>query len=280
LASAGAHVSIAGRSNGKEVLELMRLASAANRGSSVESEVQQFTAYSVDLSSVEGCIELVRQVKNSSRGVDLLVFTLGVWPDPINPRTPAGVHKTIAIDVIARFTIFHELHLNSLLSSRPVVMSVLASTKQIPPLPIPDIKQIVTGVRDPTMLEFFVVGPILDAILAHAGTRSEFQHVQFVGTYPGFVSTELMVSSNTAPKWLVKIGFLLLSGLNLVLTEEDTGLRHTSLLNAAVNGSIKKQVAYFDHELVGRHGDELTSNVEFQEWLWSYLCSLSLHKSN
>ena len=58
---------------------------------------QKFKVYAVDLLTVHGCMNLTDQVKASGAVFDLVVLTVGIWPDHVDPKTTDGIDKVLAL---------------------------------------------------------------------------------------------------------------------------------------------------------------------------------------
>merc|ERR1712032_237719 len=109
-----------------------------------------------------------------------------------------GIDKVIALDVLARFVIVEELA--PFFNQGARVMSVLGSTARAPPPPsVENMQKLMTGEKQsyntPSMLA--TAGVSMDAWLQVAALQHK--DVYFVGTFPGIVSTTLIVTSKTLP---------------------------------------------------------------------------------
>jgi NAD(P)-dependent dehydrogenase (short-subunit alcohol dehydrogenase family) len=262
LAAAGANVAIVGRSNGEDVLEKMK-ALAFNSD-------QRFTSHPTDLTTVESCQQLVRELQSSLPPIDVLVFTVGAWPDSQNLLTSQGKNRVIALDVVARFAILY--HLLPALSARQArVMSVLASARSFPTFELESVKAAISGSQPPTLFDHLSCGLVMDAVLLQAAQR--YPEVSFVGTYPGFVDTEILYS--TFPKAVVDIALALGNAIRLLLTERESGARHVSILGA----KDLSKLSFYDEVPVGRLATPQAEDTDFQSWLWNHLQLVSEESS-
>mmetsp|Transcript_12532 Transcript_12532/g.18404 ORF Transcript_12532/g.18404 Transcript_12532/m.18404 type:complete len:208 (+) Transcript_12532:1470-2093(+) len=89
---------------------------------------------SADLSTVQGCLDLVDKLR-SSQGpqFSFIIFTVGAWPNFSERCTQEGIHKVVALDLVARHCILTRLHLAGLIYKNScTVMSVLAAGQHYP----------------------------------------------------------------------------------------------------------------------------------------------------
>lgn len=272
LARSGASVHIVGRSvvNGGAVVESM--------SSSAPNPLEQtFGFFPADLLSVAGCRNLVQQLVDKTHvRFDYVVLTVGSWPDRKEQMSTDGLDKVVALDLLARFMVLRGVF--PILNPDARIMSVLASTMQMPFPSVSDVKALIDGqTRDywiPQML--FSAGMAGDAMLQHAAVS--YPSVKFIGTNPGLVPTELLQSSNTFPAWfgdLAAFGLDVLtkSGLPMFLTEDSCGEVHVQILTSSnVN---KRAVTYFNHQLEGRLATAQAYDVSFGKWVWSFLTSVA-----
>lgn len=256
LASAGANVAIVGRSPGVDVLEKMKLSSL--------NEEQRFSSYPTDLTTVTNCKKLAEKLHLELPKIDILVFTIGAWPDSSNLYTSEGKNRVISLDVTARFVILHQLL--PYLHPNARVMSVLASTLVSPPIPFEFVKSIIDGTRSPSLIDHLFCGFIMDSIILRASQL--YPEIKFVGTHPGFVETELLYS--TFPKFIVDFAFAVGKQLGIILSELESGTRHAAILATPSLNSL----SFYDETPVGRLVTPKAVDEEFQGWIWSYLKSL------
>jgi NAD(P)-dependent dehydrogenase (short-subunit alcohol dehydrogenase family) len=256
LAAAGSNVAIVGRSEGNDVLQKMKILSLdAN---------QRFTSHPADLTTVTNCRKLVEELKSTLPSFDIVVFTIGAWPDSKNLYTSEGKSRVVSLDITARFVIMFDL-LPSL-SPNARVMSVLASSFVYPSFPLQAVKDVIAGTHPPTLYDQFYCGLPMDSILLRASQLN--RDVKFVGTHPGFVESELLY--NTFPKPLVDAALVLGRWIGLVLSEQESGWRHASILGARD----LTPVSFYDEIPNGRRPTLRADNEEFQTWIWNHLISL------
>eukprot|EP00392_Amoebophrya_sp_AT5.2_P007381 g7395.t1 len=104
--------------------------------------------WGADLSTVSGCKAFAKELSQaqafsssaegrdegegsrSPLGFDIVVFTVGVWPDLANPLTQDGYNRVIFIDVLSRYLLLREMKNLMLLKNENgqiLILSVLAS---------------------------------------------------------------------------------------------------------------------------------------------------------
>ena len=107
----------------------------------------------------------------------------------------------------------------------------------------------------------------MDALFLYLA--KEYPSITFLGTYPGFVETDLLTA--TFPKWFVD--FIYGSGkyLGIILSEKESGQRHVAILN---HGKWNSNIIFYDHNLIPRYAHKSAYNIELQEWLLNYLKGL------
>ena len=195
LAAHGAGVSIVGRSDGGAVLRsLAQRAPAPQQAGGLAAPV--FRAHRADLSTVAGCLaaasELQREVEELTR-FDLVVFTVGCWPNFSAPLTSDGVDTVVALDLLARHVLLERLAATALQPGARV-MSTLASTQRVPFLDAASVRaRLEPGAAPPGSL-FTALLPVsvaADAWLQQAA--SHHPQLTFVGMFPGIVVTDLPV---------------------------------------------------------------------------------------
>ena len=92
LAKGGASVTVVGHSPTKASAMMKAMAAVASHPAQ-----QKFKVYAVDLLTVHGCMNLTDQVKASGAVFDLVVLTVGIWPDHVDPKTTDGIDKVLAL---------------------------------------------------------------------------------------------------------------------------------------------------------------------------------------
>jgi len=271
LARLGAHVSIAGRSAGESHMrELVEAAGGANLSAPASG------AYAFDLLTVRGCVELVEALQANEVKIDLLVMTVGMWPDLEEPRTKEGHDKVLMLDVIARFIVLDGLARGgdkAVLQPDARVLSVLASTQW---LPVPSQLDVLhawvrgddgyrfAGVHHmPTLMAVAAVSH--DAMLQHAAHTHT--HLRVVGTHPGVVPTD--VFTPTVPAWSVPLLKRVITWLPMSLSPVKAGLTQIQI---AVSPNVEtRKVTYFNHDMEGRKALARAYDARFQKWLWNHL---------
>lgn len=236
----------------------------------LSSNEQRFSSEPTDLTTIKNCIELTERLKSNYPSFDIVVFTVGTWPDLKNLYTSEGINRIIAIDLFARFTILYKLLPN--LSKNARVLSVLASTHQTPQPSPKNLQNIITGVTSPSVFDMLFMGPTMDAIFLHASKL--YPSITFIGTYPGFVETDLLTT--TFPKWFVDFLFNAGKSIGIILSEKESGLRHSSILN---HDKFVTNVIFFDDTPIARYAHSSAYNIELQHWLWNYLSNLVEHNN-
>eukprot|EP00966_Prymnesium_polylepis_P024683 569272-Prymnesium_polylepis.1 len=104
LARAGAHVSVAGRSANEALMRSLTDAAGGPNHTAPPTG-----AYSFDLLTVKGCTALINSLKEAGVQLDLLVLSVGMFPDLQQPHSPDGNEKAFALDVLARFVLLDGL---------------------------------------------------------------------------------------------------------------------------------------------------------------------------
>ncbi|CAD7959008.1 unnamed protein product [Amoebophrya sp. A25] len=166
---------------------------------------------SADLSSVKGCRNFVSQLSASGEpSYDILVFTVGAWPDFKNPLTSDGFNRVLFLDVFSRYLLIQGL-LSARSDSASLVMSVLASGQKLSAggqskeerqafLEEKVLSRHITPEARAAYRENTVFMKTLGcAGCAHdhmlAALAEKHKQVKFVGTFPGLVETEVMFST-------------------------------------------------------------------------------------
>lgn len=263
MAKAGADVSVAGHSKQKGEWMLGNLSQVA-----LDPAAQQFHAYAQDLFTVKGCLNFTALLATTSRRFDYLVLTVGIWPDREEPKTTDGVDKVIALDVLARYLITHELL--PLLNDGARVLSVLGSTAKEPPAPAVDvIKAIALGTKtDYDIVQMLgAAGVMGDTWMQVMPQFLGSTHATFMSTFPGIVGTDLVEHSNTFPAWFRPI---LEAGEKLMgMSAEESGLIHATIISSP--NAAKRPTAYFNVNLEGRQTNPLAYDIDFGKWVHSFL---------
>jgi len=221
-------------------------------------------------------MEFTRKLNKEGVSFDYVILTVGSWPDRETPKTVDGLDRVVALDLFARFLIIREVL--PLMKDNARVMSVLASTQRMP-FPAADaVKALISGQSEsywvPQML--FSVGLAHDALLLEAASR--YPYLKFIGTHPGLVPTDLLVTSRTFPSWLSSMGKAVLTALAATplpffLTEEACAVLHLQILSSPIVERLPS--SFFNYYLEGRKVNELSYDVHFREWLWTFLESTS-----
>merc|ERR1711966_174500 len=91
------------------------------------------TAHSVDLSTVEGNLDLITLIQQSGhQPFDLVFFTIGCWPDYNSSFTADGVEKQVSLDLLSHHVLLNQLYRNELLAPAARIMNTVASTQRFP----------------------------------------------------------------------------------------------------------------------------------------------------
>eukprot|EP00927_Polykrikos_kofoidii_P022147 TRINITY_DN20734_c0_g1_i1.p1 TRINITY_DN20734_c0_g1~~TRINITY_DN20734_c0_g1_i1.p1 ORF type:complete len:366 (-),score=54.71 TRINITY_DN20734_c0_g1_i1:131-1228(-) len=264
LAKSGVNVTVVGHSSAKAAAAISDLIAAARYPGK-----QDFRAYAADLLTVKGCLNFTQHLRGSGARFDLVVLSVGVWPDREDPRTSDGVDKVIALDVLARFLVSREMLPN--LNSGARVLSVLGSTMRVPPAPSVDvIKELALGKRTQYGLsEMLGTAGVMGDTWMQTMSAAQEANVTFIGTMPGIVATDLVKTSKTFPWWIRPV----LSGaMRLVaMSPEQCGLLHATIL--ASPNAARRPVTYFNAggRLEGRKTNSLAYDLNFGKWVWSFL---------
>ena len=268
LARVGVTVSVVGRTADQRFMkELTDAAGGPNLTAAPAG------GYSFDLLSVKGCVSLVNALKTDGVEIDLLVMTVGMWPDLKEPRNKEGIDKVFALDVLARFIVLDGLASTGVLRPDARVLSVLAPTQWLPvPSTLNSLQAWVRG--DPfhrfrglqhMPIVMATVGVSHDAMLQHAARQ--YPTLRFIGTHPGIVPTE--VFRPTVPSWSVPWLRRAMMLLPFAVSEARSGRIQVQI--AASPNVERKPVTYFNHELEGRKTIERAYDTRFQKWLWAHL---------
>lgn len=260
LARSGASVSVVGRSRagGGAVVEAMRVVAPF-------PTEQQFQAYSADLFTVSGVLELTSVLIKKEVRFTHLVLSCGVWPNWLDPFTVDGLDKVFALDLLARYLLFRELV--PTLHSGAKVLSILSSGSGGRQFSIPKIKAVLNRTRRHSGWDnLFTVPQAHDAFLRGAAAR--YPEFALAGTYPGSVATEIFTAERTFPSFLSDIIFGKLVPKEDLLSEEDCGENHAAIL--ASPQMIRRPVTFFWY-LSGRFTFPPAYDDDFVDWLWKFL---------
>jgi len=275
LAEAGASVHLVGRDKAAaaQILGRMQIGKMSMNVPMSGSDFQ-FTA--ADLASVQGCIQLVETIaeRKEKCKFDAVVMTVGAWPDLTNPLTKDGYNRVLFLDVLAKFIIFTKLHERGMLAEGAAVMSVCASGQELPlaRLAKPYLKNLIMSSggkagADPLFLRTLVsAGVSADAFLLMASKAHKTY--KFIGTFPGLVATDVMVS--TFGRFISNLGKKVLNMLalfNISMSEQECGVNHMNILAQVFQNDFP--VTFWDHFLQARTASTLASDDEFQKWVWN-----------
>eukprot|EP00927_Polykrikos_kofoidii_P053535 TRINITY_DN48145_c0_g1_i1.p1 TRINITY_DN48145_c0_g1~~TRINITY_DN48145_c0_g1_i1.p1 ORF type:complete len:346 (+),score=52.26 TRINITY_DN48145_c0_g1_i1:86-1123(+) len=261
FARAGCDVHVVGRSQtaGAAVVSSMQAVSSR--------KVQHhFKASSHDLSTIAGCEQLVQELQQDGLPFDLVVFTVGVWPDLANPQTPNGINKVVALDVVARFLVLNGIRAQ--LNHEARILNVLASTFKLPTPSTQSLKGIISGeVYNPNFWALPSASIAADALLFHSARK--FPSVKLIGVHPGFVKTELPAS--TFPVWVAEILKALMTPF--AVSEDTIGATLASIISSP--NVERRDVSYFNYLLEGRQTHPLAYDNATGTWLMEFLDGLS-----
>lgn len=271
LARCGASVVIVGRSKdmGEAVVEEMN---------SLSSGEQAFRFQQADLFTVRGLeafldsySHLERESGDAAKKLDFLVLTVGTWPHAVQPKTDDGLDKVIALDVLARFTVIRGLA-PMLEKARGTVLSVLASTTKVFPPSVETMKMLISGQQDSSGL--LGIHPMLstaatagDAVLVQGSKL--YPAINFIGTHPGFVISQL--TRDTFPPLFNKIKDMFLSLLPVTLSERRCGEIHVQLASQALHSNL----VFFNMLGEARMSGPLAYDEDFGNWLVEFLTEFS-----
>lgn len=205
---------------------------------------------------------------------DVLVQTAAVFPDWEGEALQAdGIEKCFAVAVVGRFILYSRMNefMRAGSTSPLVVMNVMTGGDK----PLASFhRDIVTGRRVSsslveTMLCTSLGNDLMQlAMEGHAEDLANIDLSQYtrVSTHPGLLMTDLHRGQGVLFDVLEWLGVFLIG-----FTEEEAGLRQSSILAAALTGQIPQgQLTYVDSELWGREkSHELLEEYEnHHEWLW------------
>eukprot|EP00928_Gymnodinium_smaydae_P044279 TRINITY_DN29546_c0_g1_i1.p1 TRINITY_DN29546_c0_g1~~TRINITY_DN29546_c0_g1_i1.p1 ORF type:complete len:264 (-),score=43.81 TRINITY_DN29546_c0_g1_i1:102-893(-) len=163
----------------------------------------------MDLSTLHGCDDLVNRLgAERASPYDLLVFTVGAWPEFGNPLTSEGFPRVAFLDVLTRFRILNKMVESRLLAGdNPTVLSVLASGQPNRTVASQTLSERQKFFRDGVLKQYTseeaaryrqpknimttlqTAGCAHDVMLCAAARKYSAQNLRFVGTFPGLVDT-------------------------------------------------------------------------------------------
>jgi NAD(P)-dependent dehydrogenase (short-subunit alcohol dehydrogenase family) len=257
---------------------------------------QAFESIAYDMSSVRRAVDFVdalryRQAKEGAEEggesraeggeafeeavrepYDMIVLTVGAWPDATTPRNVDGRDRSIGLAIDARYAIVERMLATGMLRDRPGsrVLSVLASTKvDVPPPDRPTMRRILQGEMafDGMPGSFAQImgteAAAHDAMLM--GLARAHPDVAFIGTHPGIVVTDVIAP--TFPWVLVPV--LKLCMWPLARSEEAIGWITAQILASDAAGKVlvPSQARFFNSMMEGRLGAAVGYEREFVEWL-------------
>ena len=235
---------------------------------------------SADLSTVKGCNELEEKLMGLGKKFDFVLLTVGVWPSSTDAYTTEGLHKVFAIDLVSRHCVMSALVRNKLVSDSVRVMSVLASSQNVPIADSSSLRLLLSNAMRPDGVSgmgdgfrlMFGTALATDAWLqSMQRTLPEEAHV--MGTFPGLLVTDLM--SSTFPAWLVPILKLLQAPVSD--SDEACGLLHATIL-ASTNAGRRKVSYWAAPRLEAHEPHPLAQDAEMAAWLWEALEKLRTGK--
>ena len=232
-------------------------------------------AYSADLSTVSGSRQLVQALEEAgTQPFDFVIFTVGCWPNYNVPFTADGVERVVALDLLSHHVVLTGLVNAGLLKPNARVMNTIASTQNFPFQTRESVQQrledSISTHQPPGMIPFtlFPVAVAGDAWLREASKR--YPGLNFVGMFPGVVSSDLVKSS--FPAWMIP---LLKAGMwPIAISEEQSGLAHVTVLTSLNVG--RHGVSFFNHLLEGREAHHVALDDELSAHVYDWLETTSL----
>ena len=178
-----------------------------------------------------------------------MVFTVGVWPDFQDPYTKDGIHKVVALDLLARHVLLTRLEKRGLLNEKSaLVLSVLASGQNYPSWLVGDTEAIRSRMKDccasredPSTVHqdhrfpygkrvLFDTSVCHDAWLQHVAKKLNAPmraRRSFASTFPGLLVSDVIAP--TVPGWMLP---LIQTCLWFVAdTPEEMGWNHATILS-------------------------------------------------
>ena len=280
LARGGASVVAVGRDTSTIVGEMRNVAPIPAPSD------QELVARPADLFTVSGANKLVEELAaadqsggredgiNHTRQFDYVFFTVGCWPNYSDPYTADGIEKVVALDLVARHAVLAGLIRHRLLNTDKEtggrIISTLASAQQFPFQSADAVRQRLeesTELIPPGRVPFCLmpVGLAGDAWLREASRRYQEHNLQFVGTFPGVVSTE--VATTSFPSWMAP---LLRAKLWLMAsTEEEAGLTHVAIASSDNVG--RQDVCFYNHLCEGRRAHAVALDDGLAAFVFDWL---------
>lgn len=159
LAKNGAFVDIVGSSQrGKLTAQrIQRTESWKTKMNTLEAR-KKYRNFVADLHKTEGCEGLIESIAKQndkdkiarSAEYDMVVFTVGQWPDTANPNTPSGFEKGVFLAGPARFCVLDRLVKANMLIPNAAILNVLASAQE------PPMGSLLPGGSDDAFREWYV----------------------------------------------------------------------------------------------------------------------------
>jgi len=264
IATAGADVTIVGRSirSGSLALDKLRSASQTN-----ERKDQEIKFIQGDLGTVQSSNNLVKTiVTKKQEKFDFLIVSAATFPDWSAPLlNEEGFDKSFAIAVLGRFIIYKNMH--RFMSSKGArVLNVLASgMKKVSPLD----RELASGNRTVStlfegMFTFSLGNELMQIALEEKLQQLSKNRITMVSTHPGILKTDLHRGQGL---WLDALEFIVVSLIGV--SEEDCGIKQASIL---VSKQLhENHLSYVDQFSIGRLASDslLEQKEEHLEWLWS-----------
>lgn len=276
VASAGASVTIVGRSatSGKHALE--RLRAVAPEKSATGSSIFEFVEG--DVGSVKNAKALVDRLEEhvvsqrEPKGFDFLVVTAAVFPDwqHESQQQEDGIDLCFAIAVVGRYIVYKNMA-RFMKSDDPVrVLNVLASgERSVVPLD----RVLASGKRDPLSLfesaMAFSTGNEVMLKLIESHPSLDNLNATLVSTHPGFLKTDLHVGQGLLFD-IAEDVVMSLAGISI----EDCGLQQASIL--ASPKLWHGQLSYVSSDMRGRQASAALEAVVEKDlpWLTHFLQTL------
>ncbi|KAJ8602494.1 hypothetical protein CTAYLR_001241 [Chrysophaeum taylorii] len=243
-----------------------RRGAAARAREVVASPGRVFVGHDVDLSTVAGCVALSDALSADGREFDVVVFTVGAWPNFSDPTTTDGLERVLQLDLLARHLVLKRLARDDLLSEGAVVVNTLASTVMMPFVSKIGVKVRLERSRPPATLATSLppIAVAADAYLLAAATHLPAR-ITYVGMFPGVVNTDVMLS--TFPAWAVAILHALQRPISI--SEDETALTHLAV--AMSPNCRRRRVSYWNYLLEARATHRLAYEADLADFVWNFL---------